>query len=307
MHTDVVFVLVRKRALIGLALVIGVSALAVGNGGAAPAHRVVAANRQAAIAEAGRLLTALVLPVGSTAVAQEPAGDNRQLATPFIGAFFAAEVDRHAFWTTGSSSSAAAVALFEAHLPQGAKLVSSTSGGGGAGAAYAIGTTRRFVVGPVQVMLNAVTLTNGLTGIRADAQVRYVSPRLPSQRVPLSARLVQITKADIGAKPVVSLLVTQRAIVRRLARVVNALPFVGSHAGSFSCPSFGGPIDTFTFRASLAGPPLATVSESANTPTDPSPCAPTTLTVHGHRLDSLLEGGVLLKRAGRLLGVRLTG
>jgi hypothetical protein len=197
--------------------------------------------------------------------------------------------------------------LFQAHLPRGARLVSSISGGGGAGAAYAIGTTRRFVVGPVQVMLNAVTLSSGVTGIRADTQVRYVSPRLPSQRVPLSTRFVQITKADIGAQPLVSLLVAQPAVVRRLAHLVNALPFVGSHAGVFSCPSFGGPIDTFTFRLSPAGPPLATVSESAYTPTDPSPCAPTTLTVRGHRMDSLLEGGSLLKRASRILGVRLTG
>jgi hypothetical protein len=228
-------VLVRKRALIGLTLVIGMGAVTVGNGGAASAHQVIAANRQAAVAEAGRLLTAVVLPAGGTAVAQESAGDNHQLATPFIGAFFAAEVDRHA--------------------------------------------------------------SNGLTGIRADAQVRYVRARLPSQRDPLSARLLQITKADVGARPLVSLVVTQRAIVRRLARVVNALPFVGIHAGVFSCPSFGGPIDTFVFRASLAGPPLATISESAHTPTDPSPCAPTTLTVRGHRMNSLLEGGILLRRA----------
>jgi hypothetical protein len=292
--------------LIGLALVTGMSALTAGNDGAASAHPLVAANRQAALAETGQLLTAVVLPAESTAVAQEPAGDDHQLAAPYIGAFFAAEVDRHAFWTT-SSSAAAAVASFQAHLPPGAKLVSSSWGGGSAGAAYAIGTTRRFVVGPVQVMLNAASLANGLTGIRADAQARYVSRRLPFQRVPLSARIVQVTKANIGAKPLVSLVVTQRAIVRRLARVVNALPFLGRHAGVFSCPSFGGPIDTFIFRASPSGPPLATVSESADTPTDPSPCASTTLTVRGHRLNSLLEGGILLERAGRLLGVRLTG
>jgi hypothetical protein len=76
-------------------------------------------------------------------------------------------------------------------------------------------------------------------GIRsaADAQARYASPRLPSQRVPPSVRLVQITKADLGARPLVSLLVTQRPIVRGLARLVNALPFLGRHAGVFSCPS----------------------------------------------------------------------
>jgi hypothetical protein len=67
---------VRKRALIGLALLVGVSALTVENNGAAAAHQVVAASRQAAVAEAGRLLTGVVVPAGSTAAAQESAGDS---------------------------------------------------------------------------------------------------------------------------------------------------------------------------------------------------------------------------------------
>lgn len=198
------------------------------------------------------------------------------------------------------------VASFRSHLPSGAKLVTSRSGGGSAGAAYALGTNRPFVIGPEQLMLLAVTLNDGVTGVRADAEIRYLSPRPPSQRVPISARLVQITKADIGAEPLVSLLVPRHPVVRMLARLVDALPFFDSAPGTFSCPSFGGPVDTFTFRARRAGPALARVSESAYTPTVPSPCALTTLTIRGHRLTPLLNGGILLKQASKLLGVRLT-
>jgi hypothetical protein len=247
----------------------------------------------------------VALPAGTTSIPQEPAGDAHQLATPVIAAFFAAEVDRHSFWTT-SASPGATVASFRSHLPSGAKLVTATSSGGSGSAAYALGTTRRFVVGPEQVMLSAVTLADGLTGVRADAQVRYLSPRSRSQRVPVSARLVEVTKADIGAKPLLSLMVTRPAVVRMLARQVDGLPFVGRSSGVFSCPSFGGPIDTFVFRATRDGPALARVSESAFTPTFPTPCATTTLTIRGHRLTPLLEGGILLKRASKLLGVRLT-
>jgi hypothetical protein len=206
-----------------------------------------------------------------------------------------------------SASPEAMIAAFRSHLPSGAKLVTATFGAGTESAAYALGTNRRFVIGPEQLMLSAVTLADGLTGVRADAQVRYVSPRRRSERVPLSARIVQVTKADVGTTPLVSVLVTRRAFVRMLASQVDALPFVGRFSGSFSCPSFGEPIVTFIFRAAPAGPVLARVSESAYTPTDPSPCAATTLTIRGHRLPPLLEGGILLKRAGKLLGVRLTG
>ena len=302
---DVVLVVVRKRVLIWLVALGGMSAVMVGNGGAAP-RRAIASNRQAAMLVAGQLLGGVARPAGSRTLRGEPAGDGGQLAAPLVGAFFAAEVDLRAFWTT-TASPGATLAIFQSHLPSGAKLVTSMSGDESAGAVYALGTSRQFLIGPEQIMLRAVTLRDGLTGVRADAQVRYRSPRPAFQRVPLSARLVQVTKADGGAKPLVSLVVTHEPAVRKLAHLVDGLPFVGASTGSSSCPSFGDPIDTFIFRARPAGPALATVSESAYTPTSPFPCAPTTLTIRGRRLAPLLDGGILLKQASALLGVRLTG
>lgn len=294
----------RMYARVGLVALIGVSALMLADAAASPA-RVPASDRRAAIAEAEALIAGLTLPADATRVPREPAGDAHQLADAVIGAFFAAEVDRNAFWTT-SASPAAVLASFRSHLPAGMKLVTSFWGGGSAGAAYALGTSRRFVVGPEQLMLRASTLNDGLTGVRADAQVRYLSPRPASERVPLSARLVQITKAKPGAKPLVSLTVTRRALVRRLGDLIDALPFAGNAPGAFACPDLGELTDTFIFRAGPSAPALARVSLSASTPTFPFPCAPTTLTIRGHPLSPLLNGGILLRRAGQLIGVRLT-
>ena len=293
------------RVLIGLVVLSGVSALLAANGRASPALPI-AIDRHAASVAGQQLLGDVVLPAGATPEPQEPAGDARQLASPDIDAFFAAEVDRQAFWTTPVAPGTV-LASFTAHLPSGAKLVTSFSSGGSVGAAYALGTDRRFVVGPEQLMLKAVSLNDGLTGVRADAQVRYRSPRPPSQRVPVAARLVLITKAYIGARPLVSLVMTRQSVVRTLARLLDALPFVARITGAFSCPAFNGLTDTFTFRATPAGPALATVSESAYTPTFPSPCALTMLTIRGHRLTPLLNGGILLRQAGKLVGVQLTG
>ena len=66
------------------------------------------------------------------------------------------------------------------------------------------------------------------------------------------------------------------------------------------------PIVTFTFSAAPAGPALATVREAADTPTLPEPCFTTALTIRGHPQPGLLEGGKLLRRAGAILGVKLT-
>lgn len=296
----------RTGAVVRLVALVGAIALLAAQVDASPADPA-AAGRHAATVEADQLLAGVVLPAGVMPVAQEPAGDAHQLAVPIVAAFFAAEIDRHAFWTT-SASPDAVITSFRSHLPAGAKLVVSASAGETAGAAYALGIRRRFVIGPEQLIVEAVTLSNGLSGIRVDSQVRYVAPRPASERVPAAARLVQITKADTRDRVLLSLVVTRRPVVRRLARLVDGLPFSGGTLGAaYSCPYSGDPTDTFIFRARPGGPVLAKVRESAYLPADPSPCAMTTLTIRGHKLSPLLDGGTLLEQASKLLHVKLTG
>ena len=113
--------------------------------------------------------------------------------------------------------------------------------------------------------------------------------------------------ANRGSKPLLSLTVTRRAEVRRIAAMVDRLPFAAALNVAIPCPAiFPAPIDTFTFRATPAGAVLARVSEPADTPANADVCATAMLTIRGHRERALLEGGALLREAGALLGVKLT-
>lgn len=295
-----------RRSVAALLAVAGLLAAAVAVSAASPVQ-VTRAHRRVAVRVADQLLTSVVLPPGVTKVSAEPVGDAHQLASPMFGGFFAAEIDRHAFWTT-SAAPDAVIASFNAHLPGGAKPLGSGSGGGSVFAAYVLGpAAHSFTPGFRQVVVDAVTLANGTTGVRADAEVRYVAPRLASQQVPGNARVLEVTKRSQGSAPVISVTITRHSEVRRIAAMVNALPFAGKFSGSFSCPYFGDPVDTFTFRADPRGRVLARVSESAYTPAEASPCALTSLSIRGHHEPGLMDGGVLLRQAGSLLGLRLTG
>jgi hypothetical protein len=280
-----------------------ISASAVG--AATPAQQL-GADRRAAVAAADALLNGVVLPADARPQASEPSGD----AHPLELFFYAAEVDRHAFWTTGAAP-AAVIASVGAHLPPGARSTGSgsSSGNGSSGVfvSYALPIVDPSALGPRALIIDAVTLPGGITGVRVDAVVRYLAPRLPSQRIPHAARLLDIRTA-FGSRVLRSLTVTRISQVRRIAAVVDTLPFAGGLKGiALPCPFIpAAPIVTFTFRAAATRPALAAVTEAADTPAGASPCTLTTLTIRGRRDPPLLEGGVLLHRAGAILGVTLT-
>ncbi|HWF55963.1 MAG TPA: hypothetical protein VG223_15100 [Solirubrobacteraceae bacterium] len=265
------------------------------------------ANQRMAIQVAESMLGALVLPTGATSLSAAPTGASDLLAHPADDFFVAAEVERHAFWTMGASPSAA-IASIRAHLPAGARVGTYGSGSSELFDTFVFPTIDATALGPRQLVVAALGLSNGTTVVRADSEVRYVAPRPYSERIPSAARVLDITISGGSPRPVLSRTVTRLSEVRRIAGFVNALPFLGHDSGvAFSCPDFssGAPVDTFVFRATPAGPVLATVSEWAATPIDTSPCTLTTLRVRGHREPPLMDGGVLLHQAGSLLGVRL--
>jgi hypothetical protein len=293
--------------VIAVAVLLGVAGLAAVVAAAATPAQVLHANQTAAVRAADQMLGDVVLPAGSDGTPGEPAGDEHQLARSMELSIYRAEVDRHQFWTTTASPSAV-IASFEADLPAGAKWSSDGSAGTSMFATYSLPTADAPALGPRTLTVDAVQLSDGNTGVRADAEVRYAAPRLPAQRVPAQAHLLEVTMANYHSSPLLSLTVTDRAQVRRIARIVDGLPFVASFRGvAFSCPAMLlAPLDTFTFRASPGGPALARVTEPANQPTTAGPCFITTLSIRGHREPGLLEGGTLLRQAGAILGVKLT-
>jgi hypothetical protein len=293
-----------------LAVVFGVADTAAVS--AASPAQVVRANQRAAATTAEELLGELVLPAGTTQAPTEPAGDAHQLAHADELFFYAAEVERHEFWTTSASPNAV-IASIEANLPAGAR-----SGGSGYTAtsvfvSYTLPAVGAPALGARSLAVQAVELAGGGTGVRADVTVLYTAPRLAAQRVPSRARVLEINVtggSEVSGSPYSSpppLVVTNRGDVRRIAAIIDGLPFVALRGVAISCPFIpASPIDTFTFRAAAAGPVLARVTLAADSPTDASPCFTATLRIRGHLEPGLLEGGRLLRRAGAILGVRLS-
>lgn len=291
-------------------VVLSLATLAVGAGAvavsAATPAQFVQANRQAATGIAEQLLGQLVLPADATEIPTEPKGDEQQLARPDELSFFAAQVDRHKFWKTGVTPDAV-IASIQAHLAAGAKPSASGDSGTSVFAGYSLPAPGPPTLGSPALDIEAAQLTNGRTGVRADVVVRYTAPRLIAQRIPPQASTLKITIADYGSAPLRSLTVTRRSEVRQIAAIVDQLPFAALRGIAISCPAMRpAPLDTLTFRKSPTGPVPAQVSEPANTPTQPDPCAITALTIRGHHEPGLLGGGTLLRRAGTLLEVKLT-
>ena len=296
------------RTLITAGLLAGLLGLAgAGPVGAATPAQVVRANRQAAVTAADQILGELVLPPGATEVPDEPKGDAHRLARSIELFFYAASVDRHDFWTTTASPSAV-IASIEAHLPAGAKSGGSGYDSTSMFASYSLPIVDAPALGQRSFDVDAVELADGTTGVRADAAVSFYAPRLRAQQVPPEASVLDVTIANYPSKPLLSLAVTNRSRVRRIAQVVDDLPLVANLRGvALACPAIMvAPLDTLTFRSSPSGPALATVSEPADNPTDADPCFAAPFTIRGHREPGLLEGGMLLRQAGAILGVKLT-
>ncbi|MDQ6775821.1 MAG: hypothetical protein M3071_06265 [Actinomycetota bacterium] len=202
---------------------------------AATPAQVVQADKKAAVSAADQLLGGIVLPAGASRTPTEPTGDAHELAQPMAWFGFAAEVDRHEFWTVTSSPSAV-IASFSAHLPAGAKPSGAGSSGSGMTASYSLPALHTPALGQRTLLVDAVTLANGTTGVRADAAVRYSAPRLPNQQVPPQARVLEIAKVGRKSKPLLSITVTKLSRVRRIAALVNSLPFTAASRGAIACP-----------------------------------------------------------------------
>jgi hypothetical protein len=292
-----------------LAVVFGVADT--GSVSAASPAQVVRANQRAAAAEAEQLLGELVLPAGATQAPAEPAGDAHQLAHAEELFFYAAEVERHEFWTTSASPNAV-IASIEANLPAGARPAGSGYSGTSVVVSYTLPAVGAPALGPRSLVVQAVELAGGGTGVRADGTVRYTAPRVAAQRVPPQARVLEINVTggpQVTGSPYPSpppLIVTNRRDVKRIAAIIDGLPFVALRGVAIPCPFIpASPIDTFTFRATAAGPVLAKVTLAADSPTDADPCFTATLRIRGHLEPGLLGGGTLLRRAGAILGVKL--
>jgi hypothetical protein len=270
---------------------------------------------------ATRMLADVVLPTGSVPVpSRKASGGSVVLRYPVDRLFFAAQIDRHQFWTTPASP-LEVIASVKQHRPAGAKLSGSGSSGvlgqpaANAFIAFALPKIDSRVLGVRQIAIDAIDTRRGRTAVRVDSEVQYLAPRKPDQAIPRSARWLQITMRNASfsdgyppntGRVLLSTIVSKPSLVRQIAGWVNALPFAGNFTGAaFSCGlAFG--TDSFTFRATATGQVLGLVSEAPITPTTPDPCLDGDLWIRGHPQPDLADGGVLLHRTDALLRINLT-
>ena len=293
------------------ARIVGVSVRAVASIGACAAVLASAAagNRDRAAHDAAALLTRAVVPPGAVRLARSPGGAATGIDNGLPGFATPVLADRYAWWRAPGQP-AAVLAFLRTHPPAGAKLRSTGSGGA---AGEETSWYRWYAFPPVKgvlafrgLLVKLAALSAHTVVLRVDAQVIWIVPRPPSERIPAGVHEIDVVRARRGQRPAVSLSVTQPGEVARIVSLVDALPTV--QPGAIACPMLpvDGPRVTLTFRAAGAGAVLAQASQPADLPGPTTACDPMSLAIRGRARTPLLGGIGALRAVGRLLGVTLT-
>lgn len=295
--------------LVGMLLIAAVGGLP----GSSQASTTAAENEHAASVDGASLLPLLVLPPGAAQSSTEPAGDGGHLAAASQTEATPNLIDQHTWWIVPLPR-AETIAFLRAHPPPGSKLTGSGQSGSGRlvvngedkvgdveeewqefGFAPVAGTIARS-----SLLVTAVQLPDGSTGVRADAQVVWLTPRPPAEIVPPGSRLMRVSvlseipenRPDQRPFTVTS--------VRRIAAVVkllNSLP--AAQPGTLSCPSDLGNRVHLSFYTRSGSTPLSTAS------IDPEGCGGVSLVIRG-RVEHELEGASeLVKEIAQTIGVTI--
>jgi len=271
-----------KRLVIVLALVAAASASA-----APPSVKAIAAIRERAAAREARvLLRRFVAPRGAIRLAHPPSlGVNAWPGSSPTARF----ASRTAYWRSSAPLNLVA-AFIRAHPPRGLKREPSAGGPQFRLIDFAAGQTRYI---DVTVLRHA-----GWTFVRAQADVVWIYPRAPSEKLPAATAKIDVK----GHK--VSRTVTDPAKVADIVRWFDALP-VSPPGVAVMCPLTLGPRVRFVFR-SANGTRFA--SASAPTVGKAWICSTISFSIHGKPQTALVDssrGCGFVYRVQRLLGVRL--
>jgi hypothetical protein len=195
-------------------------------------------DRAQATADGSKLLARLNLPTGATGASSEPAGGGSALAHPASTPGTPNLVDQHRWWVVAAKPDQA-LAYVEAHPPAGSKKVGWGSGGGPGGPTVSSVTygwpATAGVLGTRQLVVELVRLGHGRTGVRADAQDVWITPRPDSERVPARVNRLTVTLVRGGKVAQGPYTLTSHAKIHAAAAVINSLPLFPP--GAYSCPA----------------------------------------------------------------------
>jgi hypothetical protein len=252
--------------------------------------------------DAQQLLDRLSLPPGATQLSSEPSGDGGVLSRPPASSATPNQIDQHRWWRADGSPDSV-LSYVKAHPPDGSRLEMNGTGAGPGYSYQYLGFSWPPVdnrLGTRWLLVEVTALPDGATGVRSDAEVVWIPPRLPTEKVPPGVRTIDIRRTS----PPLSLRISNPWKVRQIVRLVNQLPV--AQPGAIACPALvaGRPVVSFRFM-SASGLNLAAASEHADVAEPTTPCDPLFFSVRSHSETPLLRGAEFLHRVDRLLGVTL--
>jgi hypothetical protein len=249
--------------------------------------------RERAVADAAAILRAFVVPAGGQRLRRAPGA----LKVPITTLVSTTLVDDVSFWRAPGQPQAV-LAWEQGHLPRRFTPDDADFG--------PPSWDRTFSLSPVPGVLNARDLVvevtgagNGETEIRVDAQVSWQPTRPASERVPSAARVVTITQLPSldphARRPPAPVTITDLAVVRRLAALVNNLE-LSTIGPAASCPLPGGGGIRLTFLATVGGPPLAVAQ-------GPAACGTVQFSVGGKEQPALQSTDSFIPQVLKLAGL----
>ena len=295
----------RSRSMVAASVTVVAVAGSTGallSGAALGKPRGPAANRRVARSDAAPLLMRLSLPPGAQRSAGEPTGDGSSLSRPGTSQATPNLVDDHAWWVVPSAAQTV-LSYVEGHRPAGSKQVLTGSGTTGKrGAVFSVvGFAWPAITGVLStrwLVVELVALPGGRTGLRADAEVVWITPRAASERIPPGTHRLQVS-VDRGTTVIQSpFQVTSPRRIRSVVKLLNALP--AAQPGTVACPNDWGSRIRLAFYAGSPTAPLAVAI------IDPSGCLGVQLTIHGRRepmLSSAASPGSGISARHTLIGL----
>jgi hypothetical protein len=283
-------------------------ALSAGCVSAYAAVHTAASNQGVAEADAASLLASLNLPASAVRQAGEPAGDRGTLGQPASLAATPNLVDDPAWWVVPETTQQV-LTYVDGHPPAGG--TPSLSGQGmSSGKPTVTYTGFAWPSVPGQLGLRSldvaiVQLQDGSTGVRADGEAVWITPRPQSERIPATARRIVVT--NYRGRTVVQgpITVTSRATVAKIVSVLNRLP--AWQPGVYACPADFGWRIRLAFYRTAATPGAATSGAAplAVASIDPNGCGLVQLALAGRRQPPLSDGYTAAKRLSGALHVKL--
>jgi hypothetical protein len=276
--------------VLGAALA-AVAVLLLGSSGSSAVDASSGSGHARAVRETAALVTGLALPRGATVAAAQS-----ELST--LGRAVATDVvQRSQTWTVPEPASAVR-SFLATHPPRGTVAVDP-------GLTRVPGRLPRGIAA-ARLQITLVSTGRETTLVHADAQARWIVARAASERVPSSARELDITRGMPARRPGIVIHITSAARVNQIASLLDRLATVQPGA-VYHCPAQvpGLAMVTFTFRAHRGGPALAQASEDADDVVPTTACDPLRVTIAGRAQTPLLGGATLLREISRMLGRRL--